>query len=144
MTIIANENSYVTIAEYQEWRAQRGFSVLAEGKASQGLTLAMDWLESRSWSGNKADESQSLQFPRGTGTVPNSIKTAQMWLAHYSTQFDLFGGGEIGRVVSKTEGDLSVTYASGTKWDALDAFPIVANLIGSLLQSEFVMPLLRY
>lgn len=144
MAIIANENSYVDAAEYQSWREMRGFTPLADDKAAQGLLLAMDWLETRNWSGNKADSAQALQFPRGSATtVPNAIKLAQQWLAHYSTQFDLFGGGEIGRVISKTEGDLSITYAEGTKWDVMDAFPMVADLVEPFLQSAFVLPLLR-
>ena len=143
--ITVNQNSYVSVADYLAWREQRGFDDIPEVEAEHQLIGAMDWLEVQRWTGEKQEPDQPLQFPRSAwpNEVPKSIQLAQMWLAYYSGTYDLWGAGESGKVTSKSEGDLSVSYASGVKWNALTAFPSVASLLDGWLRNAYVIPLIR-
>lgn len=140
---LSNQNSYVEVAEFQQWRTSRGFPVISDEVAEQKLLLAMDWLETRKWSGQKTDEAQPLAFPRDGQPIPAPIKTAQMWVAHYATITDIAQPVEHGAVKSKSEGDLSVTYESGVKSRGLFDFPFIADLLGPYLRKRRGAKLLR-
>ena len=62
-TIIVGTNSYVTEAELQTYADDRGI-VIQGADLSVLLINAMDYIETRSYSGQKFDADQSLEFPR--------------------------------------------------------------------------------
>ena len=138
-----NQTSYVEVVDFQQWRANRGFPVISDEMAEQKLLLAMDWLETRKWAGQKTDEAQPLSFPRDGQPVPQPVKTAQMWVAHYATITDIAQPVEHGAVKSKSEGDLSVTYESGVKSRGLLDFPFIADLLRPFLYKRRGARLLR-
>lgn len=138
-----SQNSYVEVAEFHAWRVSRGFPVLTDEVAEQKLLLAMDWLETRRWNGKKTDDSQALAFPRDDKPVPAQIKTAQMWIAHYATMVDMAQPVEHGAVISKSEGDLSVTYEKGVKSRGLLDFPFISDLLKPYLYRKRGAKMLR-
>ena len=120
-TITVGQNSYVTEAELQTYADNRGITISASDPTIL-LIQAMDYMETRSYKGNKTDESQDLEWPRekvfvngeelADDTVPERIKQAQMTAALiYDEGGDLLGSvGQ--RVLSQTvEGAVSVTYS---------------------------------
>jgi len=116
-TIIVGTNSYVTEAELQTYADDRGI-VIQGADLSVLLINAMDYIETRSYSGQKFDADQSLEFPRYyTATapdtapdVPENIKNAEITAALLiDSGVDLFA--TIGRAVKREKVDvLEVEY----------------------------------
>ena len=116
-TIIVGTNSYVTEAELQTYADDRDI-VIQSANLPSLLINAMDYIETRSYSGQKFDESQALEFPRYyTSTapdtapdVPDDIKNAEITAALLiDSGVDLFA--TIGRAVKKEKVDvLEVEY----------------------------------
>lgn len=76
-TIVTNANSYVTLVELQAYADDRGFTLpTSDAEQEQFVLRAMDYLESRRFQGKRADETQSLQWPR-TGVKVNCIDFAE-------------------------------------------------------------------
>jgi len=93
-TIVANANSYATVAEAQLFAEARGIDVLADDDVcEQKLLLAMDYLETvePQLQGYRVDTEQTLAFPRQAvrindllfpyTSIPSQIKKAQILLA---------------------------------------------------------------
>lgn len=77
MAIIVGTNSYVSEAELTTYATDRGFTLTRS--TSVTLTLAMDYLNTLTYSGYKTDADQALDFPRnGETETPQGIKNAQM------------------------------------------------------------------
>lgn len=77
MAIIVGTNSYVSEAELTTYTTDRGITLARSANIT--LTLAMDYLNSLTYTGYKTDEDQALDFPRNGDTeVPQGIKNAQM------------------------------------------------------------------
>jgi len=116
-TIIVGENSYVTEAELQTYADDRGI-VIQGDDLSVLLRNAMDYIETRSYSGQKFDPDQPLEFPRYYTTtapdtapdVPDDIKNAEITAALLiDSGVDLFA--TIGRAVKREKVDvLEVEY----------------------------------
>ena len=136
-TITVGQNSYVTEAELQTYADDRGITIDA-ADPSVLLIQAMDYLETRSYRGEKTAEGQELEWPRTgiTGldedTVPQKIKDAQMTLALI---YDGGGDplGQIGqRVTQETvEGAVSVRYSD--KGNQSTLYPKLTALLQGLL-----------
>lgn len=91
-SIVANANSYVTVAEFQAYCADRNITISGTyGDESQLLILAMDYFEQQPFRGIKYIETQPLQFPRSdlyidgyltdSDAIPKLVKEAQMVIA---------------------------------------------------------------
>jgi hypothetical protein len=86
MSIVVGTNSYVTEAQLTAYASARGVTIAGQGSVL--LTLAMDYLESLNYIGEKTAQTQSLQWPRMSAfvdnnlldksVVPEAIKNAQM------------------------------------------------------------------
>jgi len=86
MSIVVGTNSYVTEAQLTAYASARGVTIAGQGSVL--LTLAMDYLESLNYIGEKTTQTQSLQWPRMSAfvdnnlldksVVPEAIKNAQM------------------------------------------------------------------
>lgn len=77
MAVTVGIDSYVTEDELTAYAGNRGVSIT--GDKSILLYRAMDYIETRNYSGYKTDEMQALQFPRNGDTeVPTDIKNAQI------------------------------------------------------------------
>lgn len=88
-SIVPNANSYVSVAELEQYTTDRGIILLSD--ASQSLLKAMDYLETLSYKGRKTERTQPLQWPRKgvvidgylvrDDEIPQLLKNAQMQLA---------------------------------------------------------------
>lgn len=100
--IIANANSYVTLAEARAYSLSRGVTLSATDSAVEILlTKAMDYLEAQRdrYQGCKVSPDQTLQWPRAgvcldgyditITTIPAVLKSAQMQLAMDAVSYDL-------------------------------------------------------
>lgn len=125
---------YNTEAELTTYAAARGITLNLA--TSITLTRALDYIESRSYKGDKTDLDQTLQFPRdGDTTVPDDIKTAQLVAALvYDSGGDPMGA--IGpRVLSNTVvGAVAQTYSD--KGNQTTLYPHLSALLRPYLLSS--------
>jgi protease II len=88
-SLVANANSYITLAEYKAWADARGLTYSADDTTvEQQILRAMDYLERIEYIGNKANENQPLQWPRTEALIdgyyadateiPKEVKTADL------------------------------------------------------------------
>jgi len=63
-SVVANANSYITVAEFKDWADARGITYGTDQAVEQAILRAMDWFERQFFIGNKANENQPLQWPR--------------------------------------------------------------------------------
>jgi hypothetical protein len=62
-TIVANADSYVSVADYEAWADARGIEYDSSVIESQ-ILRAMDYIETLRFIGQKSTKAQQLQFPR--------------------------------------------------------------------------------
>ena len=78
MALVVGTDTYKTSTELTAYATARAITILAADKDII-LLKAMDYIESRIYSGYKTDSTQALEFPRnGDETVPAKIGQAQM------------------------------------------------------------------
>lgn len=122
---VASSNTYVTLAEYQAWAAERG--ITHSGSDADLIThiyRAMDYIESLKFIGDKANENQPMQWPRlgaiidgyevdGT-EIPTQLKNA-VYEAVYATSIS---NSELAPLERRTQsekiGDIQITYANNS------------------------------
>ncbi|WP_347898175.1 DnaT-like ssDNA-binding protein [Enterobacter hormaechei] len=128
-------NSYASVSDLRVFAAVRGYTVPAEdGECSQMLMQSMDFLEGRSWRGQRSSASQPLSWPRSgvrfdgvdlpDDAIPQRLIDAQCRLAIESQEIDLTpsasGGGAV--IAESVQGAVSVQYESVTN-KATPSFP---------------------
>lgn len=124
---------YVTEEEYILYASARNVSVSANSTVE--LTLALDWLELQPFDGERTDDEQTLEFPRGGETeIPDKIKTAQMVagiLIHNG--YDFFE--VVGSKVKREKVDvLEVEYADNSS--QVKYFPQLVALLSGYLKNS--------
>ncbi|MFG0800598.1 DnaT-like ssDNA-binding protein [Leclercia sp. GLN_9] len=118
-------NSYASVIDLRTFAAGRGYAVPSDdGECSQMLMQAMDYLEGKTWRGERSSASQPLSWPRAgvrfdgvdlpDDTIPQRLVDAQCRLALESQEIELTpsvaGGGAVS--AKKTEaGRRSVVHA---------------------------------
>ena len=91
-SIVSGANTYVTVAEFQQFCSERNISITdTYGDESELLIQAMDYFEQQPFKGIKFIETQSLQFPRSdfyldgyltdSDAIPQLVKDAQITIA---------------------------------------------------------------
>jgi len=91
-TVVSGANSYVTVAEFTQFCADRNITIVSTyGDESELLIQAMDYFEQQPFKGIKYIETQPLQFPRSdlwidgyleeTDEIPQLVKDAQITIA---------------------------------------------------------------
>lgn len=142
-TGVIGANSYVSVAEFQAWLADRGYVIT--GDPSELLIRAMDYIESLNYWGSPVICEQDLSWPRAwvpmegccyfnSNEIPQALKTAQMQVAR-SIDVGIDPLSTLPRLVSSvTVGPISVTYEKGS-----DA-PIIRSssaYLSKLVRSSF-------
>ena len=134
MSLIVGTNTYATGEELLDYALLRGIPVTAIEPETL-LARAMDYIETRTYKGEKADPDQALQFPRnGDTAVPAPIKSAQIVAALiYDT-----GGDPLApinpRVTQETVvGSVSVSYSD--KGNQTTLYPHLTALLRPYLSS---------
>lgn len=128
-------NSYASVDNLRSFAAGRGYAVPADdGECGQLLMQAMDFLEGKSWRGQRSDAVQPLSWPRSgvrldgidlpDDTIPQRLVDAQCRLAIESQVIDLTpsvaGGGAV--IAESVQGAVTVQYEPGTN-KASPSFP---------------------
>ena len=122
-TGVAGANSYVTEAELTTYATDRG--VTLTGSPDVLIIQAMDYVEVQSFKGEKASETQALEWPRtgvyidgvliDSDAIPDQLKALEMRVA-----LDIDAGSDPSGVSSQNVkqetvfGAVSVTYQDGS------------------------------
>ncbi len=138
-------NSYASVIDLRTFAAGRGYAVPADdGECSQMLMQAMDYLEGKTWRGQRSSASQPLSWPRAgvrfdgvdlpDDTIPQRLVDAQCRLALESQEIDLTpsvaGGGAV--TMERVEGAVTVQYEPGTN-KAAPSFPWLYSSLRGLV-----------
>jgi Putative DnaT-like ssDNA binding protein len=121
-----SSNSYVSEADLTAYIGQRGVTLGgANGTPSETLIKSMDYLESKTFRGDKYTRAQALQWPRsnvvldgysvGADEIPQLLQDSQMEIA-----ISIDGGvnplANVGRDTKREKvGDIEVEYMDGAR-----------------------------
>ena len=145
-TIVANANSYVTVAELDAFAALRGVTLpTLEADKEVLLISGTDYTETfwDRYQSNTVDQTQVLQFPRlnvwvngfsvPSNSIPQTLKNAQMQAAIESISGSLTPN--TGKNIKKEKVDvIEVEYQDGTGSLYAPTFPNVDKYLKPLLQ----------
>lgn len=142
MPLTTGVDTYATEAELTAYATARAITLA--GAPEVLLIKAMDYLDTLEdrWQGERTDPLQPLAWPRAgvfvrgvevpDDAIPDAVVKAQIMLAVQADKMDLLpviGANQSGAVTGKSVGDVSVSYAEGSKNQA-PLFPAVATLLG--------------
>lgn len=123
-SVVANANSYITVAEFKSWADGRGISYGTDEAVEQAILRAMDWFERQFFIGRKANENQPLQWPRTEALIDGYYADAteipkEVPVALYeATKVELDGNSQLNnedrRTIREQVGDISVEYAENS------------------------------
>lgn len=138
-----NTNSYLTIAEGDAYAATRMNSEAWEqsnnDQKTKAILTATRQIEQLNFAGDKVDEDQPLEFPRGEQTtIPNNIK-----IACFEIAIALLDGADLeteSRNLSRTSSGYAQTRVNYTREFIQEA---LANGIVSYLAWSYLKPYLR-
>jgi len=139
-TIVADANSYVTLAEVRAYATLRGITVpAADGDLEKHLHLAMDWFESEDFPSARLDATQELSFPRDVivvdgvrymeGAIPKLVKQIICEATCTSVTIALqpqFAGSSLGQLRKKKVDVLEKEYFPATSTASF--MPVLAKL----------------
>lgn len=121
-TLVANANSYISVADFTAWADARGITYPALPELQQKILRAMDYIESLDFVGQKHEETQALQWPRDyvyidgysieSDEIPAEVKKA----VYEATKVEIDGDSRLTaserETTSERIGDIAVTYSS--------------------------------
>ena len=125
-SIVSGANSYITLAEYRSWSNARGIiSSDSDVVLERSIFRSMDYFEQLLFIGNKANENQSLQWPRTEALIdgyyvdateiPAQVKKA----IYEAVKVEVDGYSELNvqdrRTVKEKVGDIEIEYASNSE-----------------------------
>lgn len=124
-TNVSGANTYVTVAEVQDYATLRGISLTGytDTQVEQAIVRACDWIEAQreQFQGYKSWDEQPLQWPRypvyidgylnNGESIPTVLKQAQCQLACDALSVDLMPRGTGREVIQKTVDVLTTIYA---------------------------------
>lgn len=127
-SIVANANSYITIAEYNAWaNARFGSRDTAPGcdEDAESLILrAMDYFEAQNFIGEKYTKNQDLQWPRSwvnidgyavdSNEIPKQVKISIYELAYAEELGDSELETVARKVKRKKAGSVEIEYADNS------------------------------
>lgn len=133
-SIVADANSYVTVADARAYAAARGITLSATDSVVESLLInAVDYTESKraQYQGSKVSQDQELQFPRYNvsidgfeippTTIPKTLKNAQMQLVIESSEgIDLMPTQSGQFVTEETVGPITTKYSDKAGLDGLE------------------------
>lgn len=144
-SIIANANSYVSVADAQAILTGRGLSAVVTEAA---LLRAMDMLDGLEYCGYRVSDAQPLPFPRSgvtlsdsrplsSATIPQELINAQAWASHYILSGSDPAAASVAGVKREKVDVLEVEYATSSKTSiAVSDLPNVKNALKYLVCSN--------
>lgn len=144
-SIVANADSYVTVAEIRSYANKRGFDVpVADATVEQLAILANDYLQSLNYIGDLVEKTQPLKWPRKNITdveideIPTDIKNAQIELTIAANESELLTREQSAAVIKETIGNIATDYA-GNGLTNLFSSQRVSRYLGKYLVSTSVL-----
>ena len=144
-SIVANADSYVTVAEIRAYADKRGFDVpVADATVEQLAILANDYLQSLNYIGDLVEKTQPLKWPRkniidvANDTIPSDIKNAQIELAIAASDSELLTREQSAAVIKETIGNIATDYA-GNGVTSVFSSQRVSRYLGKYLVSAAVL-----
>lgn len=128
-SIVADADSYITVAEYTAWANARfdasRATLPADTAAYEAIILrAMDYFETLSFIGELVEDNQPLQWPRAWAVIdgysvesreiPKQVKTALYELAYAEEKAEGMSNVIEREVSSEKVGPISISYESGS------------------------------
>ena len=148
-SVVADANSYVSIADFKEFCNLRGFDIpTTDAEIEALLHRGMDWLEALEFKGRKKEQFHTVEFPRvdlyvdgfifPSNKIPQQIVKAQCYCAYYSNTADLTPVSQ-GKETKKEKVDvIEVEYQEGSYSTALD-IPHVYKLLNGFIKSSTIV-----
>ena len=125
-SVVANANSYVTLAEYREWANARGITASdSDAVLERHILRAMDYFEQLFFIGNKANENQPLQWPRTEALIdgyyadateiPTQVKRALYEAIKVEVDGYSSWNTQDRRTIREKIGDIEIEYADNSE-----------------------------
>lgn len=144
-TGVEGANSYLTVAELRAFAGDRGLTLPTDSEVEKLLVKATDYLELKSYIGDRASDNQGLSWPRTqttnpywqyTGIIPTKLKTAQSLLAVEAMNGELSQATRPNEYVQTKIDVLYIKYAKDDDRSAGLRYRAVDDLLASLVTTS--------
>lgn len=141
-TGVEGANSYLTVAELRAFAGDRGLTLPTDSEVEKLLVKATDYLELKSYIGDRASDNQGLSWPRTqtanpywqyTNLIPTKLKTAQSLLAVEAMNGDLTQATRPNEYIQTKIDVLYIKYAKDDDRSAGLRYRAVDDLLASLV-----------
>ena len=141
-TGVEGANSYLTVAELRAFAGDRGLTLPTDSEVEKLLVKATDYLELKSYIGDRASDNQGLSWPRTrdtnpywqyTNIIPTKLKTAQSLLAFEAMNGELSQATRPNEYVQTKIDVLYIKYAKDDDRSAGLRYRAVDDLLASLV-----------
>lgn len=141
-TGVEGANSYLTVAELRAFAGDRGLTLPTDSEVEKLLVKATDYLELKSYIGDRASDNQGLSWPRTQTTnpywqyndlIPTKLKTAQSLLAIEAMNGELTQATRPNEYIQTKIDVLYIKYAKDDDRSAGLRYRAVDDLLASLV-----------
>ena len=141
-TGVEGANSYLTVAELRAFAGDRGLTLPTDSEVEKLLVKATDYLELKSYIGDRASDNQGLSWPRTqtanpywqyNNLIPTKLKTAQSLLAVEAMNGDLTQATRPNEYIQTKIDVLYIKYAKDDDRSAGLRYRAVDDLLASLV-----------
>ena len=141
-TGVEGANSYLTVAELRAFAGDRGLTLPTDSEVEKLLVKATDYLELKSYIGDRASDNQGLSWPRTqtanpywqyNDLIPTKLKTAQSLLAVEAMNGELSQATRPNEYVQTKIDVLYIKYAKDDDRSAGLRYRAVDDLLASLV-----------
>ena len=152
-TGVVGANSYLTVAELRAYAVLRGLTLpTVDSEVEALLVKACDYLELKSYIGDRASDEQGLSWPRTsiydptwkyTDKIPTCLKTAQSLLAVEAINGELSPAVRPNEYIQTKIDVLYIKYASDDARSAGIRFRAVESTLAPILTSSKFITVVR-
>lgn len=152
-TAVVGANSYLTVAELRAYAVLRGLTLPTEDSEVEALLVkACDYLELKSYIGDRASDKQGLSWPRTSiydptwkyiDKIPTCLKTAQSLLAVEAINGELSPAVRPNEYVQTKIDIMYIKYASDDARSAGIRFRAVESTLAPILASTKFITVVR-
>lgn len=151
-TGVEGANSYLTVAELRAFAGDRGLTLPTDSEVEKLLVKATDYLELKSYIGDRASDNQGLSWPRTqtanpywqyNDLIPTKLKTAQSLLAVEAMNGDLTQATRPNEYIQTKIDVLYIKYAKDDDRSAGLRYRAVDDLLASLVTTSRLFQTVR-
>lgn len=122
-SIVANANSYSSVADFRTWAESRGKTIGADATVEAAILRAMDYFESLGFVGYKSTREQRLQWPRNrviidgysveSDEIPDEVLNALYEITLGELEGDSALSATERSTISEKIGEIEIRYSEG-------------------------------